>query len=79
MQTAHTLPGDLILRWDHGDKLPGIAYRHDEHVRIMDGPFAGECGLVRSLLALDPEPLYRVEVDAAHVALEMGESALGAE
>jgi hypothetical protein len=68
---------ELETRWRRGDPVPGVAYGNGAHVRILDGPFAEECAFVRDLIALEPEPCYCVEVDAAHVRLEVAESALG--
>ena len=68
---------EAALRWQRGEPVPGVAFRPGAHVRILDGPFAEDCGSVRALLQVEPEPCYRVEVDAAHVEVELGESALG--
>jgi transcription antitermination factor NusG len=65
-------------RWRHGESVSGVAFAQGTHVRIMEGPFADECARVRDLVAVAPEPCYRVEVDAAHVELELAQSALGA-
>lgn len=72
------MPDELVARWGQGEAVPGIAFRRGARVRILEGPFADDCGRVRALLAVEPEPCYRVEVDAARVELDLGESALGA-
>jgi transcription antitermination factor NusG len=69
---------DMQARWRTGETVPGIAFARGAHVRIMEGPFADECAYVRDVVGLDPEPCYRVEVDAAHVEMELAESSLGA-
>ena len=71
------IEAEIALRWQRGDAVPGVAFRPGARVRILDGPFADDCGSVRALLEVKPEPCYRVEVDAAHVEVELSESALG--
>ena len=66
----------LVARWRSGGPVPGIGFARDAHVRIVDGPFLDECARVRDLVAVGAEPCYRVEVDAAHVVLELSESSL---
>ena len=64
-------------RWRQGAAVPGVGFARDAHVRILDGPFLDECARVRDLLVVgSAEPSYRVEVDAAHVVLEVPESSL---
>jgi len=70
------IPEEIVARWRGGELVPGVAFPVGAHVRILDGPFADDCGRVRELLQLEPESCYRVEVDAAHVQLELGESSL---
>ena len=69
----------LETRWRHGAPVPGVGFACGAHVRILDGPFLDECGRVRDLIVLGPDPCYRVEVDAAHVVLEVAESSLAPE
>lgn len=69
----------IETRWREGATVTGARFTRDAHVRILDGPFLDECGRVRDLVVADgAEPAYRVEVDAAHVVLEVPESSLGA-
>jgi hypothetical protein len=68
---------ELQERWQRGEAVPGVAFMRGAHVRVFEGPFTDDCAFVRDLLALDPEPRYRVDVDGAHVQLELSESALG--
>lgn len=67
---------NLEARWRQGEPVPGVGFARDAHVRILDGPFNDECGRVRDLVALGAEPCYRVEVDAAHVVVELPESSI---
>ena len=68
---------DLERAWLSGREIPGVRYKRNDIVRLLDGPFAGELGSVIGLLGTEPEPCYRVTVEASRVELEMSESSLG--
>ena len=68
---------DLETEWLRGREIPGVRYRRNDIVRLLDGPFSGELGSVVGLLGTEPEPCYRVTVEASGVELEMSESSLG--
>jgi hypothetical protein len=42
----------------------------------MGGAFANECGSVLELICVEPEPCYRVELDASRVTFEVAQSSL---
>jgi hypothetical protein len=56
---------------------PPVRFGPGAHVRLLEGSFADECGIVRGVIAVDPEPRYRVEIDATHISLDVPQSALG--
>ena len=64
------------LHWAEGERIPGVTFPRASHVRIIGGAFADECGSVRDLVCLDPEPCYRVELDASRVTFEVAQSSL---
>lgn len=64
------------LHWAGGQIIPGVTFALASHVRIMGGAFADECGSVRDLICLEPEPCYRVELDASRVTFEVAQSSL---
>ena len=66
----------FALHWAEGASIPGVSFARTARVRIMGGAFADECGSVRDLICVDPEPCYRVELDASRVTLEVAQSAL---
>jgi hypothetical protein len=68
---------ELERGWQVGREVPGVRYNRNTIVRLLDGPFAGELGSVVGLLGTEPEPCYRVTVEASGVDLEMSESSLG--
>ena len=67
-----------VKSWSLGADVPGVMFARAAHVRILGGAFAEECGSVRELICLQPEPCYRVELDASRVTLEVAQSSLNA-
>jgi hypothetical protein len=65
-----------VTRWAFGGTIGGVAFARAAHVRILGGAFANECGSVRELICVEPEPCYRVELDASRVTLEVAQSSL---
>jgi len=65
-----------VTSWALGATISGVSFARAAHVRILGGAFANECGSVRELICLDPEPCYRVEVDASRETLEVAQSSL---
>ena len=53
-----------IELWLHGGALAGVAYALNDEVVVLEGDAAGESGVVVSLQALAPEPLYGVELES---------------
>ena len=66
----------FALRWADGTAIPGVTFTRASHVRVTGGAFANECGSVRDLVCIDPEPCYRIELDASRVSLEVAQSSL---
>lgn len=66
----------LALHWADGTAIPGVEFARASHVRVIGGAFANECGSVRELVCLEPEPCYRIELDASRVSLELAQSSL---
>ena len=67
---------ELEAHWTNGEPLPGVAFRRDELVRIIEGPFTDEVACIRQLIELRPEPCYSVEVETQKVTLPIPQSAL---
>lgn len=66
----------FALRWADGTAIPGVEFARASHVRVTGGAFINECGSVRDLVCLEPEPCYRIELDASRVSLEVAQSSL---
>ena len=66
----------FALHWAEGASIPGVTFARTSRVRILGGAFADECGCIRELICLDPEPCYRVELDASRVSFEVAQSSL---
>jgi hypothetical protein len=65
-----------LQSWRLGENVPGVTFTRAAHVRILGGAFADECGSIRELICLQPEPCYRVELDASRVTLKVAQSSL---
>ena len=65
-----------VTRWALGATISGVSFARAAHVRILGGAFADECASVRELICVEPEPCYRVELDASRVTLEVAQSSL---
>jgi hypothetical protein len=53
---------DLEKLWFRQEAVPGAAFRLNDYVAIVSGEHAGKFGSVISLLTLDPQPTYLVEL-----------------
>ena len=47
-------------RWLAGETVEGVTFTPDQVVELARGPRAGEQAVVLLLVALEPEPMYRV-------------------
>ena len=65
-----------VTSWLEGANIPAVALARASHVRVIGGAFADECGSVRDLICIAPEPCYRVVLDASRVTLEVAQSSL---
>ena len=65
-----------VTSWATGATISGVTFARAAHVRILGGAFADECGSIRELICVEPEPCYRVELDASRVTLEVAQSSL---
>jgi hypothetical protein len=72
--TAPT-PG-LGDRWLQGERLPGVDFAQHDRVTIAGGSRDGQTGAVILLLAVAPQPLYLVSLDAEAGDLKVRQSAL---
>jgi len=66
----------FALHWAEGIEIPGVAFSRASHVRILGGAFINECASVLDLVCVEPEPCYRVELDASRVTFEVAQSSL---
>lgn len=56
--------------------VPWVGFALNEPVVIRAGPMAGRLGTVVSLIALQPEPVYTIELEKGRAGLHLPESAL---
>jgi hypothetical protein len=72
------LDQDILERWMAGQTVAKIGFAFYEPVVVTEGPFSGSIGTVVSLVALEPEPVYTVELDRGRGDVHLAESALAA-
>ncbi|HEY7636312.1 MAG TPA: hypothetical protein VH763_12235 [Gemmatimonadales bacterium] len=66
----------VFERWMAGLAMPGVGFALNEPVVITAGPLTGSIGTVVSLVALDPEPVYTVELGPGRGDVHLPGSAL---
>lgn len=55
-----TDPGQAFLS---RERVVGVEYQHNDYVRVIDGPYHGKHGSLVSLLSVDAEPTFLVELE----------------
>ena len=53
---------ELEKLWLSSQPPPGVSFRYYDSVRITDGEYAGESGRLIGLIAVEPTPVYVVEI-----------------
>ena len=61
MDREANIDSDTQNRWILGDSVPGATFSMNQRVRVTSGPHTGARGVLISLYALQPEPLYHLE------------------
>ena len=59
-----------------GGEVPGVQFALNEPVVVIAGAHAGSLGAIVSLVTLDPEPVYTVELSSGRGDVHLPESAL---
>lgn len=44
--------------------IPGVHFEHNDYVRIVGGPHAGQAGSLVTVLTLTPEPKFVLELES---------------
>ncbi len=52
----------VVDRWTLGETLPTVLFRVNQPVTVIAGPRRGQIGAITALIAIEPEPKYRVQV-----------------
>ena len=51
-------------RWLSGEALPGVEFAHHQQVEVMLGASEGQKGRIALLVALEPAPVYLVQLES---------------
>jgi len=68
----------VLEHWMAGDTVAGVGFALNEPVVITTGPFAGGLGTVVSLVSLEPESVYTVDLGSGRGNVHLAESSLAA-
>ena len=66
----------ILERWMAGAAVPGVRLALNEPVVITAGPLTGTLATVVSLVSLEPEPVYTVELRPGRAGVHLPDSAL---
>ncbi len=72
------LDQEVLEHWMAGDVVSGVEFALNEPVVVLAGPCAASLGTIVSLVSLEPEPVYTVEVGAGRRGVHLPQSALSA-
>lgn len=67
---------ELERLWASLPAIPGVAFRFRDPVRVKSGEHAKEVGIVVSLVAVEPIPVYVVELSLSGTNLTLPQSDL---
>jgi hypothetical protein len=70
------LDQSVLERWMAGAAVPGVGFALAEPVVITAGPLTGTLGTVVSLVSLEPEPVYTVELGPGRGDVHLPDSSL---
>jgi hypothetical protein len=54
---------EIQNHWILGGRVVGVLFRMNERVRVISGSNAGAVGVLISIYALEPEPIFHLETD----------------
>lgn len=54
---------DLGQAFLNRESVVGVEYQHNDYVCVIDGPYHGKNGSLVSLLAIETEPTFLVELE----------------
>lgn len=70
------VPREIEDRWYAGQRIIGVDCYVDDAVSVVDGPHSGKIGTVISLLRMNPEPEYLVELGSGAGDIKVFQSRL---
>jgi hypothetical protein len=67
---------ELESQWITTEGIPGVNCRFSDIVRIIVGEYSGQTGEVISLISVEPEPIYVVELPGNGKSVVLNQSGL---
>jgi len=62
MRCEDEINKEIEAKWNKSEPIKGIKYLLNDAIKIIKGKYEGEVGSVISLVELNPEPKYYVEL-----------------
>jgi hypothetical protein len=60
------LSHDLGQAFLNRDVIPGVFFFHNDFVRVVAGPYKGGAGSLVTVLQVNPEPHYLLELESGY-------------
>ena len=55
--------GDIGQRFLNHEPIPGVTFEHNDYVLVTAGENSGRRGSLVTVVEMDPEPVYLVEIE----------------
>jgi transcription antitermination factor NusG len=55
---------DIVQSFLNHTPISGVLFKHNDYIRVVDGPYAGQAGSLVTVIGLDPEPRFVVELES---------------
>lgn len=57
-------PLDIIQAFLDREAIPSVSFMHNDYVRVVSGALVGSRGSLVTVLELEPEPLFVLELES---------------
>ena len=57
---------DLGQAFLNREPIPGVNHSHNDYVRVVAGPHAGDAGSLVTVISVEPEPRFILEAESGH-------------
>lgn len=57
-------PQDIAQAFLDHTPIPGVLFEHNDYVHIVGGPHSGNSGSLVTVISLEPEPKFTLELES---------------